>query len=73
MAEQFTMYAHLAICFSISELQVKNSSTFIRLNVNLNPVDTHWLNFGTKMDIFPVNEAVVEQLGKNIFSTSFSA
>jgi len=51
----------------------ENSSTFIRLNINLNPVDTHWLNFGTKMDIFPVNEAVVKWLGENIFSTSFSA
>jgi len=32
----------------------------MRLNVNLNPVDTHWLNVGTKTDIFPVNEAVVK-------------
>jgi len=30
-----------------------------RLNVNLNPVDTHLLNFGTKTDIFPVYEALV--------------
>jgi len=51
----------------------QNSSTFIGLNVNLNPAHTHWLNFGTKTDIFPVNEAVVKRLGENIFSTSFSA
>jgi len=31
-------------------------------NVNLNPVNTHWLNFGTKTDISPVNETVVKRL-----------